>query len=103
MNYGLHIIKNPSGTFSFVGSVPVSLMDTRKPTTADVMGGRVDHETGLAYVTRTYQNVEAAIKDANSVGAKLCTLKGCACRKLFLKVGSIFVVLDKTPNPEYLK
>lgn len=30
LNYGLHIIENPSGTFSFVGSVPAELAYTDK-------------------------------------------------------------------------
>ena len=30
MNLGLHVIENPSGTFSFVGTVPVQLGYTTK-------------------------------------------------------------------------
>jgi len=40
MEYGLHIIKNPAGTFSFVGSVP-SILGCEVPASkADVMAGR---------------------------------------------------------------
>ena len=88
MSYGLHISQgNHRDTgatiFYFVGSVPAALMDTRKPTRSDVMGGRVDFETGLAYVGRIYYDVETMVADAKAVGAALCSSPGCSCRKLF--------------------
>ncbi len=39
-NLGLHVIKNPAGTFSFVGSVPAALATLVPASTADVMAGR---------------------------------------------------------------
>lgn len=39
-NLGLHIIKNPAGTFSFVGSIPLVLAKIVEPTKADIMAGR---------------------------------------------------------------
>lgn len=40
MNLGLHILKNPTGTYTFVGSVPASLCEEVDATQSDVMGGR---------------------------------------------------------------
>lgn len=39
-NLGVHISKNPAGTYSFVGHLPATLGNTRIATTADVMAGR---------------------------------------------------------------
>jgi hypothetical protein len=39
-NLGLHVIKNPAGTFSFVGSIPLVLAVLVEPTKADIMAGR---------------------------------------------------------------
>jgi hypothetical protein len=40
MNFGLHVISNPTGTFSFVGSLPLALATLVPATNADVMGQR---------------------------------------------------------------
>ena len=71
----------PSGKFTFVGTVPITLMDAKEPTKNDVMAGRV-HE-GKAYSTKSFESVEAAIALAKEVGADLCVRQGCACRQLF--------------------
>ena len=39
-NLGVHVIKNPVGTYSFVGTLPAVLGELTPATTADVMGGR---------------------------------------------------------------
>ena len=39
-NMGLHIIKNPAGTYSYVGSIPLVLAKIVEPTKADIMAGR---------------------------------------------------------------
>ena len=39
-NMGLHVILNPAGSYSFVGSVPMDLGDRVKPTSSDIMAGR---------------------------------------------------------------
>lgn len=39
-NLGLHVIKNPAGTFSYVGSIPTDLGRQVPATTAAVMGQR---------------------------------------------------------------
>ncbi len=40
---GCHIIKCPTGVYTFVGSVPKSLCEIRPATRADIMGGRAFH------------------------------------------------------------
>jgi hypothetical protein len=40
MNYGLHIIKAPSGRYTYVGAVPAALCAIVPASKADVMGGR---------------------------------------------------------------
>ena len=82
-----HIVDNPSGhapgyNFRFVGSVPVTCLEPRKPTTSDIMGGRVQKD-GFAYVGRRLETIEQALKVAWEGGAKLCTSKDCTCRQWF--------------------
>lgn len=81
MSYGLHINQNPSGTFSYVGSIPVELMDQRKATRSDVMGGRSIN--GVAYYNKGYETVQELVDRAKAAGAKLCESPRCSCRKLF--------------------
>jgi hypothetical protein len=40
MNYGLHIIKAPSGRYVYVGAVPAALCAIVPASKADVIGGR---------------------------------------------------------------
>lgn len=77
-----HVITNPAGSFSLVGSVPLAMMTQRKPTTSDIMGGRVARD-GFAYVGRAYASIAEIQAAAVECGAHLCDLSGCACRKLF--------------------
>ena len=83
-NFGgvTHILPNPNGTFSLVGSVPVAMMTQRKPTVADVMGGRIKPD-GFAYVGKAYQSIEQIKQAAFESGANLCSSPSCACRKTF--------------------
>jgi hypothetical protein len=37
---GLHIILNPAGSYSYVGSIPTVLGKRVKPTSSDIMAGR---------------------------------------------------------------
>ncbi len=62
-NFGgiTHIIDNPNGTYSYVGSVPLNLMQSRK----------------------VRPDIDTAVHDAINAGATLCAAEGCACRKLF--------------------
>lgn len=66
MNLGLHIIKNPAGTYSYVGNVPAALCDIVPASRADVVGGRawesVDGELMTAKVKSftSYEEAETA-------------------------------------------
>lgn len=82
-NFGgiTHLNQNPTGTFSYVGSVPASLGVERKATAADAMAGR--SKNGVAIHFPSKATVEQAVEDAKAVGAKLCSSPTCACRKLF--------------------
>lgn len=82
-----HVIENPKGhapgyNFSLVGSVPTTMLEGRKPTTADVMGGRVQPD-GLAYAGRKWETVEEILVAARANDVKMCASPTCACRKLF--------------------
>lgn len=83
-----HIAENPKGhapgyNYSLVGSVPIGLLEGRKPTASDIMGGRVACD-GLAYYGRKWETVEQILRAATEVeGVKLCNLLGCMCRQLF--------------------
>ena len=77
MNLGLHIIKNPVGTYHFVGNVPIYLSFERKngddisPFEADSLmssnyPGMVKKRYGIQ--TKTWEKREDAIKEANELG-----------------------------------
>ena len=40
MNLGIHVIKNPAGTYSFVGTLPATLGNIVKADRAAIMGNR---------------------------------------------------------------
>ena len=92
-NFGgiTHIMNNPKGhapgyNYSLVGSVPVSMMDRRKPTRSDVMGGRVQKD-GFAYVGRKWESVAEILEAAKQAGdVRLCSSPTCLCRELFQPV-----------------
>lgn len=82
-----HVVKNGSGhapghNYSLVGAVPMTMLEARKPTLADVMGQRVAAD-GCAYHGRKWENVREIQARAAEVGARLCESPTCACRKLF--------------------
>jgi hypothetical protein len=85
-----HVIHNPSGhasgyNYSLVGSVPGSMLDWRKATMADIMGGR-DHN-GLAPHGKRWETVEAILAEAaQHPEVKLCSSASCACRRFFQAV-----------------
>ena len=45
-NLGLHVIKNPAGTYSYVGTIPVFLGDIVKADRAAIMGNRTLSQRG---------------------------------------------------------
>lgn len=82
----IHVIENPKGhsegyNYSLAGSVPTTLLDQRKATAADIMGGR--SHNGMAWHGRKWESVQKILDAAESAGVKLCDMTGCACRKLF--------------------
>ena len=82
-----HIISNPSGhapgyNYSLVGHVPTSMLQARTPTTADVIGGRVQPD-GYAYVGRQWNTVADILAAAADNQVTLCSSSTCSCRKLF--------------------
>jgi hypothetical protein len=87
-----HVIENPTGhapgyNFSLVGSVPTSMLEPRTPTTADVMGGRVQAD-GLAYGGRRWTTVSEILEAAKTAGdVTLCASPTCACRQHFPGAG----------------
>jgi hypothetical protein len=42
--YGLHVIQDPAGTFSYVGSIPRELVTMAPATAADVMACRAEYD-----------------------------------------------------------
>jgi hypothetical protein len=70
--YGLHILKCPTGKYTFVGSIPVNLMLWRKATPADVTGQRafygIDGITLVAYITPIFDDAISACAYANGLG-----------------------------------
>lgn len=77
-----HIILNPAGTYSYVGCVPSTLLDVHAPTRQDLLAGRILPD-GQGWTTKPRRTLEAALTDAQAVGATLCALPTCACRHLF--------------------
>ena len=69
--YQLSVIKNPTGTYSYVGSVPHCLGKEVKATRADVMGGRARKNSKGEMVTikfPIFESKEAAVKFAAEKG-----------------------------------
>jgi hypothetical protein len=82
-----HVMANPTGhapgyNYSLVGAVPVSMLEPRQPTAADIMAGRVQPD-GLAYRGRKWERVEDIITAAAQHRVSLCSSPTCACRQLF--------------------
>ena len=66
-----HLLKNPAGTWSFVGRIPVELCDDRDATLSDIQGQRwhkrADGTTGC-YRSKIFQSQQDARDFARSVG-----------------------------------
>lgn len=62
-NLGLHINKNPAGTYGYVGSVPTVLATVVPADTAAVMGGRAfldDSGNAMMYKFPLFDSEQAA-------------------------------------------
>ena len=75
MSYGLHVIQNPTGSYSFVGSVPQHLayrMADGSPMPRQIAEGVARCGPGLfrsrGVVSVTYPTAEAAVEEAESLG-----------------------------------
>jgi hypothetical protein len=64
-NLGTHIIKNPVGSYSFVGSLPTALGNEVLATKSDVMGGRAHYNVDGVLMTWHYPShyTEKAARD----------------------------------------
>lgn len=70
-NLGLHVLKNPAGTYSYVGSIPVELASVVPADRAAVLGQRAffDEEGNLKmYKFPIFQSLEEAVSFAASKG-----------------------------------
>ena len=54
MNLGLHILKNPRGSYGFVGDMPTELGETVPANNSDVMGGRACRDESGEVVTMRF-------------------------------------------------
>jgi hypothetical protein len=69
--YELSIIQNPTGTFSFVGSVPLDLCVKRPATRAALVGGRAfadNHGKYWEWTCPTFTDLETALNYATKLG-----------------------------------
>lgn len=70
-NLGLHVLKNPAGTYSYFGSVPVSLASIVPADRAAVLGQRAFfdvHGNLMMYKFPIFQSLEEAVSFAASKG-----------------------------------
>ena len=69
--YGLHVIKNPAGTYSFVGSVPSSLGNIVPANSSDIMALRAwENDNGELFVVKfpVFKNKKDAVNYASKYG-----------------------------------
>ncbi len=74
MTLGCHILKAPSGRFTFVGNVPKALCEISTATRADIMGGRAFHGYAgrmLSASPMVFVSEQSARDFADKVGADL--------------------------------
>jgi len=78
-NLGVHVILNPAGTYSFVGTLPAVLGESVKATVADILAGRAEMNphTGEAMTLKfpVFPSREAAIIYAENRGVKIHTIE----------------------------
>jgi hypothetical protein len=73
-NLGLHVIKNPAGTWSYVGSIPTALAKAIPASTSAVMGQRsFRSENGeiLEWRFPVFDTREEAVAFAQSKGCEV--------------------------------
>lgn len=78
MNYGLHLIQNPSGSYSFKGSVPAELAyvtkDGNSVTAAEVESQLRLPSSYRTIKTRSFSCIEDAFKETQRLGCKIDNL-----------------------------
>ena len=69
-NLGTHVINNPAGTYSFVGSLPLELARIVPATKSDIMGQRTIKHNGetMSYRFPTFKTRQLAVDFAASKG-----------------------------------
>jgi hypothetical protein len=71
-NLGLHVLKNPAGTYSYVGSIPVALAEIVPADKGAVLGQRafIDKATDktMMYKFPVFETADAAVAFAASKG-----------------------------------
>lgn len=70
-NLGLHVLKNPAGTYSYVGSIPVELAEVVPADRAATLGQRAfidDNGKVMMYKFPVFQSLEEAVSFAASKG-----------------------------------
>ena len=85
MNYGIHIIKYPTGLYGLVGTLPYELGNEAKPSKEDIMGGRfTTNQKGETVTIKfpTFNNVQDVITHVERRGHEVCQSRTCACHKL---------------------
>ena len=72
-NMGVHVLKNPAGTYSFVGRIPASLGNKVPANREDIMGGRAFDDSGRAmtYKFPVFKTEHDARKHAKNCGVEL--------------------------------
>ena len=78
MKFNLHILKNPSGTYSFVGNVPIELAVnnfTNMPLDELIEAVHLDNMLPSKYrkfESRSFKCYSDALNAANELGYKIC-------------------------------
>jgi len=78
-NFGVHVIKNPAGTFSFVGSVPANLVMMNKDG-SELSKEQADKvakasNPGMLAKSRVFKTMADAEKAASKMGVKISKQK----------------------------
>jgi hypothetical protein len=78
-NLGLHILKNPAGTYSYVGSIPVELAEIVPADRAAVLGQRAfidDAGNAMMYKFPVFKTREEAFAFAEAKGFDVVSAVG---------------------------
>lgn len=84
--FGVHLMKNPAGTFSFCGTVPVRLARVLKdgsPIVTDEDAKAIADASNPAWISkcRVWSCPSQALEAAQSLGIRTCEITDCSCIK----------------------